>query len=225
MWTIRGEWIIGQLVDQFLNREYSAITDMGKSEKYPGYRVYRRPGLAFKLRMRVDEYSNEEDTRSGIDNALVLFCSNTSVFYITESEVVEILENRKTIRQKYKQMQSNNIIHEHKLKRKLRYIDRVLKSDIKKMPIFEPTTMDPEWWINSSNHDSCWRSDGFSWLSERYFDMCYQVRSSEEVAPAALSTDLDFGFGKVFEHVYIHTISDPEDEGSWQRIIKVERIK
>jgi len=197
MWTIRAERIIGQLVDQFLDRNYPEI--IGKSEKYPGHTIVMLKGLAFKIRMRVDEYSETEDTSTCIDNVLILFCGNTSVFYILESQVKE----------------SINFINENvKEGNRFEYI------------IFDPISVDPEWWTNSSNHNSCWRSDGFSWLTQRYFDMCYKVRSSEDIAPAELDTDLDFGFGKVFEHVNIYTITDPENSGGyWQKIIQVERIK
>ena len=87
MWTIRAERIIGQLVDQFLDRNYPEI--IGKSEKYPGHTIVMLKGLAFKIRMRVDEYSETEDTSTCIDNVLILFCGNTSVFYILESQVKE----------------------------------------------------------------------------------------------------------------------------------------
>ena len=43
---------------------------------------------------------------------------------------------------------------------------------------------------NTSNHDSCWRSDGFSKLDELYFRMCNAV--SKEKAPIDLYTDVSF---------------------------------
>lgn len=194
MWTLKADWIIPQIVDQFIDRNYPER--VGKSEKYPGHIIYMRKGLSFKLRMRVDEYSNTENTRTTIDNALVMFCSNTSVFHILESDVAAMMNKHN------KEVEGKRFEH----------------------MIFDPTSVNPEWWINSSNHDSCWRSDGFSWLSERYFSMCYETRSSEKIAPADLSSDLDFGFGKVFEFVNIYTITDPENEGGyWQKVIHVER--
>lgn len=44
---------------------------------------------------------------------------------------------------------------------------------------------DAELFENTSNHDSCWRSDGFRLLHQLYFDMC------EAVAPEKASVDLD----------------------------------
>jgi hypothetical protein len=43
-----------------------------------------------------------------------------------------------------------------------------------------------EKFINSSNHDSCWRSDGFQFLHNLYFEMCETV--NEKVAPIKLDS-------------------------------------
>ena len=48
------------------------------------------------------------------------------------------------------------------------YVDR-MRSDGTKRYIKD---IDPSEWKNTSNHISCWRSDGFSFISEAYFDMC-----------------------------------------------------
>jgi len=48
-------------------------------------------------------------------------------------------------------------------------------------------------WINSSNHDSCWRSDGFRPLRDAYFEMCEEINQQREteglerMAPADMS--------------------------------------
>jgi len=34
-------------------------------------------------------------------------------------------------------------------------------------------------YTNSSNHDSCWRSDGFQFLSQTYFEMCEMVNPNK----------------------------------------------
>lgn len=44
---------------------------------------------------------------------------------------------------------------------------------------------DPDRFENTSNHNSCWRSDGFRTLHQLYFDMC------EEIAPNKAPKDLD----------------------------------
>lgn len=46
------------------------------------------------------------------------------------------------------------------------------------------TKPQPDMYINSSNHDSCWRHDGFSFLTELYFEMCKEV--NPDVAPCEL---------------------------------------
>ena len=30
-------------------------------------------------------------------------------------------------------------------------------------------------WVNTSNHDSCWRTDGLQFLSKVYFEMCEKI--------------------------------------------------
>lgn len=48
---------------------------------------------------------------------------------------------------------------------------------------------DPKNYINSSNHSSCWRTDGFHFLSTLYFELCKKVNPS--VAPKSLNS-VDF---------------------------------
>ena len=57
---------------------------------------------------------------------------------------------------------------------------------------------------NTSNHDSCWRSDGVnSPISNLYFEMCDEInrqskeKELEEIAPINIETSADFKFGPV----------------------------
>jgi len=48
-------------------------------------------------------------------------------------------------------------------------------------------------WINTSNHDSCWRSDGFNFINDNYFKMCEEV--NPDIAPKDVSTYNGFKLG------------------------------
>jgi hypothetical protein len=48
----------------------------------------------------------------------------------------------------------------------------------------------PEDFINSSNHNSCWRTDGLQFLSNLYFDMCKEVNPNK--APKDLQSELNW---------------------------------
>ena len=50
-----------------------------------------------------------------------------------------------------------------------------------------------ERWINTSNHDSCWRSDGFSFLFNLRMQMCKLANS--KVPPARINSEAELGFG------------------------------
>ncbi len=49
----------------------------------------------------------------------------------------------------------------------------------------------PDAWKNTSNHDSCWRSDGFSFLTEIYFAMAKSV--NDRKAPCELHDYTNLG--------------------------------
>ena len=49
----------------------------------------------------------------------------------------------------------------------------------------DPTEISPKNWINTSNHDSCWRSDGLDFINKDYFEMCKEVNPDK--APIMLS--------------------------------------
>lgn len=50
---------------------------------------------------------------------------------------------------------------------------------------FQGKDKDPKNYTNSSNHSSCWRTDGFQFLTKLYFEMCKQV--NKNVAPKILN--------------------------------------
>jgi len=50
----------------------------------------------------------------------------------------------------------------------------------------------PELFVNTSNHNSCWRSDGFSKLNELYFDMCEEI--NPKMDPDNLESYVNFSF-------------------------------
>lgn len=59
--------------------------------------------------------------------------------------------------------------------------------------IFDLTKIPLDKWENTSNHDSCWRSDGLRKLTETYFRLCNKVNEDrvaagfEEVAPVTMN--------------------------------------
>jgi len=85
-------------------------------------------------------------------------------------------------------------------------------------------------WKNTSNHDSCWRSDGVeSPLSQIYFDMCDEVNrqlpEEDRVAPKDLSMFNTFGFGDIVKHVTIvHAAVEPTDTYR-RKIVEVEKTE
>jgi len=53
-----------------------------------------------------------------------------------------------------------------------------------------PLNVPVENWVNTSNHDSCWRDDGLSFLNKMYFDFCEDV--DPKSAPKEVDTNADF---------------------------------
>lgn len=66
-------------------------------------------------------------------------------------------------------------------------------------------------WANTSNHDSCWRSDGFRFLSTMYFNMCEEMNleirahGSSPLAPNEFHQFCSLGSiaGKPWEQVLV----------------------
>ena len=72
-------------------------------------------------------------------------------------------------------------------------------------------------WKNTSNHDSCWRSDGVqSPMSTVYFEMCEAINSSreangyEQIAPIKMHQFNHLGTNPLVTHVDVKTVSDPD---------------
>lgn len=47
-------------------------------------------------------------------------------------------------------------------------------------------------WRNTSNHDSCWRSDGLHFIDDYYFRLCATVAPKSR--PVDVDTEMRFGF-------------------------------
>jgi len=86
-------------------------------------------------------------------------------------------------------------------------------------------------WENTSNHDSCWRSDGLdSPLSNIYFEMCKEVNEhlpKDCKCPPIEMTSLNnfgtFGLGDVFQRVTVTHAAD-KDDSYRRKIVNIERV-
>lgn len=85
---------------------------------------------------------------------------------------------------------------------------------------FYPSWIPLSSWKNSSNHDSCWRSDGLSFIINDYFQMCWQVNHGG--APVDLESNCYFHWGTPIKKV---KITYKQDNDNYQnQITKVEMI-
>lgn len=81
---------------------------------------------------------------------------------------------------------------------------------------------------NTSNHDSCWKSDGVEGpLSNLYFGMCEEINiqrqklGGDRIAPRDIDTSVDFGFGAPWKMMNVtHKTST---ENNYSRVL--ERIE
>lgn len=78
-----------------------------------------------------------------------------------------------------------------------------------------------ERWINTSNHDSCWRSDGFSFLFTLRMQMCALV--NPDVPPAWIDSEAELGFGWPVENFTAVFKSNVDDYG--YTLVKLELVK
>lgn len=79
----------------------------------------------------------------------------------------------------------------------------------------------PKRWKNTSNHDSCWSSDGLSILSKAYFEMCEEV--DPDVAPIKLSSEAKFGlFGRLYTKVRM-TLKQKSGNNYGFELVKIKR--
>lgn len=85
-------------------------------------------------------------------------------------------------------------------------------------------------WKNTSNHDSCWRSDGVqSSLTEQYFAVCEEVNKAREaqgyesVAPAQMSHFNHLGSNPLVSHADVSTELDPDSPNPnyYRRLTKI----
>jgi hypothetical protein len=90
--------------------------------------------------------------------------------------------------------------------------------------------MDAGQWDNTSNHDSCWRSDGFGFLNTLYFNMTEQMNhqikadGGSPIAPIYFSQFCTLGSldGKPWETVVVQHELIPGDHYR-RRLVKVVR--
>ena len=91
-------------------------------------------------------------------------------------------------------------------------------------------SLKPENFANTSNHDSCWRSDGLNILSKKYFEMAERINKQrveqclKEIAPIAMRQHNHFGFGNLFELVIINIKLKDTNEYQYD-LISVEEVK
>ncbi len=89
----------------------------------------------------------------------------------------------------------------------------------KRMSFYTPFHVSPEMWINTSNHNSCWRSDGLQFINKYYFDMCKEV--NKEKAPIELENNARFVSINPINVIVHYKYSDGS---SYKRsIIRIER--
>ena len=74
-------------------------------------------------------------------------------------------------------------------------------------------------WENSSNHDSCWRSDGLHWVTEEYFDLCKSV--NPKIAPRDLDSYAQLGFISLWRKVKIH---DKSSDNYCRQLLSIKRV-
>ena len=91
-----------------------------------------------------------------------------------------------------------------------------------------------EAWENTSNHDSCWRSDGIdSPLTRLYFEFSEQINNElsengkyreNEVAPVLMHDHSTFNFITPFDLVKITKSKDTKDNSGYRkRIVSIEK--
>lgn len=84
-------------------------------------------------------------------------------------------------------------------------------------------------WENTSNHDSCWRSDGLRCLTDLYFAMCKDI--DDTIAPIKMNQFVRFaGFGRnIFDYVHVTQIRAPRNKGNsyWSEneLVRIEEAK
>jgi len=85
-------------------------------------------------------------------------------------------------------------------------------------------------WINTSNHDSCWKSAVDEAVTDIYFRLCDEVQKDlpeeQKVAPADVYVYADVGFIHLFHWVRCTFKQDPEDRHNYKvKLTALEKIK
>ena len=82
-------------------------------------------------------------------------------------------------------------------------------------------------WINTSNHDSCWNSDGLRIINELYFKMSeaineeLQVDTGTSLPPSLFHQFNTFcGFHEMFKVWNVQVAADDNDLNRYRRIVK-----
>jgi hypothetical protein len=90
----------------------------------------------------------------------------------------------------------------------------------------------PEDFTNTSNHDSCWKSDGLTLLTRAYFDMCeYVVRNwpeNEAPAPKDLNTRIQIGDWMGNNPLQFVTVSfgpKRKDNDYFNSLVSIEKLE
>ena len=81
--------------------------------------------------------------------------------------------------------------------------------------------IDTSKWKNTSNHDSCWRTDGFTELNKQYYSV---LEALEKRSLENIEAEIQFGvFGDTYPEIVDITLKDTPD-GKYE-VIKIERVK
>jgi|GEM_PF-2803281 len=79
-------------------------------------------------------------------------------------------------------------------------------------------------WINTSNHNSCWRSDGFQFLHDIQMKLCENVNPN--IAPIKLHTEATFSIigNYPIKHCIVTYKNNTEDNYGY-KIVNIEPIR
>ncbi len=67
-------------------------------------------------------------------------------------------------------------------------------------------------WTNTSNHDSCWRSDGFCFLDDIFFDFCDKISPKLKPKDVNITANLGIGLSWPVKQVDIRYKHKPSNE-------------
>lgn len=89
--------------------------------------------------------------------------------------------------------------------------------------IHSPIDVPVENWNNTSNHDTCWRSDGLSFIDDIYFDFCKKI--NPDIAPKNVYTRASFSACSwPVKQVFI-TYRQNTENNYFKDIVRVEMVK